>query len=64
MLALSLVFLAVGRPGGSTRSPPAGWLTAVSATDTIIWVAFAAEYLIRLVLVPRPGRSSYATSPT
>ncbi len=56
MLALSLVFLAVLVIPVLDETLPAGWVTAFALTDTIVWVAFAVEYLVRLVLVPRPGR--------
>ncbi|MEV6628850.1 hypothetical protein AB0M83_48255 [Amycolatopsis sp. NPDC051106] len=53
---LSLVFLAVLVVPVLDETLPAGWRTAFALTDTVVWVAFAAEYLIRLALVPRPGR--------
>jgi hypothetical protein len=60
---LSLVFLAVLVVPVLDETWPAGWRTTFALTDTVVWVAFAAEYLIRLALVPRPGRFLVRTIP-
>jgi voltage-gated potassium channel len=52
MLALSVVFLAVlVTPVLATDLSP-GWRHALALADVTIWVAFAADYLIRLLLAP------------
>ena len=56
MLVLSFVFLAVLVIPVLDETLPVGWRDAFALTEVIVWVIFAAEYLVRLALVPRPGR--------
>jgi len=56
MLALSVVFLAVLVIPVLDETLPAGRLDAFAVTDTVVWAIFAADYLIRLALVPQPRR--------
>jgi len=56
MLALSLVFLAVLVIPVLDETLSAAWRDAFALTDGMVWAIFAAEYLVRLALVPQRGR--------
>jgi voltage-gated potassium channel len=56
MFALSVVFLCVLVVPVLDETLSPGWRDAFGLADIAIWVAFAADYLIRLALVQQRGR--------